>query len=74
MQFMLPQEPVDGIERRQLGILLAPTSVEHFDRHGQMSLGLFEDPLLLLSSQGAGLAFVGAHLVRQRGEAAWLGC
>jgi hypothetical protein len=39
-----------------------------------MSLGLFEDPLLLLSSQGAGLAFVGAHLVRQRGEAAWLGC
>src|SRR6266581_615390 len=69
MQLMLTQEPVNGVERGQLWVLFAPAPAEHFDRHGQMSLGLFEDPLLLLSSQRAGLAFVGAHLGRQSGEA-----
>src|SRR6266705_2075522 len=67
MQLMLTQEPVNGVERGQLWVLFAPAPAEHFDRHGQMSLGLFEDPLLLLSSQRAGLAFVGAHLGRQSG-------
>src|SRR5258708_36859527 len=37
-----------------------------------MSLGLFEDPLLLLGSQRARLAFIGAHLGRQSGETAFL--
>ena len=50
VQFMLAQEPVDRVERGQLGILFAPAPVEHFDRHGQMRLGLFEDPLLLLGA------------------------
>ena len=69
MQLMLPQEAVDRVERGQLGILFAPTPVEHFDRHRQVRLGLFEEPLLLLGCQRAGLAFVGAHLGQQRGEA-----
>ncbi len=72
VEFMLAQEPVERVERGQLGILLAPAPVEHFDRHGQISLGLFEDPLLLLRRQGAGLAFIGAHLGRQSGETASL--
>lgn len=52
VELMLPQEPVDRVEGRQLRIVFAPAPAEHFDRHGQMSLGLFEDPLLLLGAEG----------------------
>ena len=72
VQLMFAQEPVDGVKRRQLGILFAPPSIEHFDRHGQMGLSLFEDPLLLFGTERAGLAFIGSLLGGQGGEAAVL--
>ena len=69
---MLAQEPVDGVERGQVGILFAPAPAKHFNRHGQMSLSLFQNPLLLFRSHRAGLAFVGAHFGCKSGEAAFL--
>src|SRR2546425_1356249 len=72
VQLMLAQEPVDGVERGQLGILFAPAPAEHFIRHGQMSLSLFQNPLLLFHSEGAGPAFVDAHFGGESGEAAFL--
>ena len=72
VELMLAQEPVDRVERGQLGVLLQPASVKDFDGHGQVRLGLLENPLLLLGTQGARTAFVGAHLGNQSGKAAEL--
>jgi len=67
----LAEEPVDGVERGQAGILFAPAPAEHFNRHGQMSLSLFQNPLLLFGSEGAGPAFVDAYFWGEGGEAAF---
>ena len=69
VELMLPQEPVDRVERGQLGIRLPPAPVKDFDGHGQVSLGLLQNPLLLLGTQGARTAFIGAHLGDQSGTA-----
>jgi hypothetical protein len=72
VQLMLAQEAVDGIDGGQLRILLPPAAVEDFDRNGQVSLGLFEDPFLLLRIESARLAFIGARLGLEGGKAALL--
>lgn len=72
VQLMLAQEPIDRIERGQLRILLEPAPVKHFDGHGQVSLGLFENPFLRLGAALAGLAFIGSGLGHQSGKAALL--
>src|SRR6266446_8575008 len=52
--------------------MLAPAPAEHFNGHGQMSLSLFQNPLLLFGSEGAGPAFVDPHFGGESGEAAFL--
>jgi len=70
VQVVGSEATVDRADGRQCGILRAPQAVEDFHSDARLGADSREDPLLLLRSECAGKAAIGAGLGMERREAA----